>query len=65
LPALIALGLPANIANATSNVALLPGAAASAWGFRDELGPVAGLSVLLLATDHLLSRGWGVACCWS
>ena len=49
LPALIALGLPANLANATSNVALLPGAAASAWGFRDELGPVAGLSVLLLA----------------
>ena len=50
LPVLIALGLPANVANATSNVALLPGAAASAWGFRDELGPVAGLSVLLLAT---------------
>ena len=49
LPALIALGLPANLANATSNVALLPGAAASAWGFRDELGPVAGLSVVLLA----------------
>lgn len=49
LPALIALGLPANIANATSNVALMPGAAASAWGFRDELGPVAGLSVILLA----------------
>lgn len=48
LPALIALGLPANIANATSNLALLPGAAASAWGFRDELGPVAGLSVWLL-----------------
>jgi uncharacterized protein len=49
LPVLIALGLPANIANATSNVALLPGAAASAWGFRKELGPVAGLSVVLLA----------------
>lgn len=49
LPVLIALGLPANIANATSNVALLPGAAASAWGFRDELGTVAGLSVVLLA----------------
>ena len=29
LPALIALGLPANTANATSNVALLPGAATS------------------------------------
>ena len=49
LPALIALGLPANIANATSNVALLPGAGASAWAYRDELGPVAGLSVRLLA----------------
>lgn len=49
LPALIAMGLPANIANATSNVALLPGAATSAWGFRRELRPVAGISVLLLA----------------
>ena len=49
LPALIALGLPANIANATSNVALLPGAATSAWAFRKELGPVAGISVLVLA----------------
>jgi uncharacterized membrane protein YfcA len=49
LPALIALGLPANIANATSNVALLPGAATSAWGFKDELGPVAQISVRLLA----------------
>jgi uncharacterized membrane protein YfcA len=49
LPALIALGLPATIANATSNVALLPGAAASAWTFRDELHPVAGIAVALLA----------------
>lgn len=49
LPALVALGLPANIANATSNVALLPGAATSAWTFRDELGPVAGVSVRLLS----------------
>ncbi len=49
LPALIALGLPANVANATSNTALLPGAAASAWTFRDELEPLAGLSVKALA----------------
>jgi uncharacterized membrane protein YfcA len=48
LPALIALGLPATIANATSNVALLPGAAASAWTFRDELHPVAGIAVAVL-----------------
>ena len=50
LPALIALGVPANIANATSNVALLPGAGASAWTYRHELGPVAGMSVRLLAS---------------
>jgi uncharacterized membrane protein YfcA len=49
LPSLIALGLPANIANATSNVALLPGAAASAVEFRGELAPVGGMPVLLLA----------------
>ncbi|MEI9927459.1 MAG: sulfite exporter TauE/SafE family protein [Sphingomonas sp.] len=49
LPALIALGLPANVANATSNVALLPGAAASAWEYRDELGPLGGIDVRLLA----------------
>ncbi|MBA3896136.1 MAG: sulfite exporter TauE/SafE family protein [Sphingomonadaceae bacterium] len=49
LPALIALGLPANAANATSNVALLPGAATSAWAFRDELGPVGTVDVRLLA----------------
>lgn len=49
LPALIALGLPANAANATSNVALLPGAAASAWTFRDELAPLGGVPVGVLA----------------
>ena len=49
LPALIALGLPANIANATSNFALLPGAATSAWNFRDELEPIGGISVWVLA----------------
>lgn len=49
LPALLAVGLPANIANATSNVALLPGAAASAWTLRDELGPVGGVSWQRLA----------------
>lgn len=48
LPALITVGLPANAANATSNVALLPGAAASAWGFRDEIGPVGGVDIRIL-----------------
>lgn len=49
LPSLLAIGLPANTANATSNVALLPGAGMSAWAFRDELGPVGGVDVRLLA----------------
>lgn len=48
LPALIALGLPANVANATSNVALLPGAGTSAAEFRDELEPLGGLPVRAL-----------------
>ena len=52
LPALIAVGLPANVANATSNVALLPGGAASAWTYRDELGPIGGVGwrVLMVIT---------------
>lgn len=49
LPSLLAIGLPANIANATSNVALLPGAGTSAWAFRDELGPVGGVGWRTLA----------------
>lgn len=49
MPSLIAIGLPANTANATSNVALLPGAATSAWAFRDELAPVGGVDHRLLA----------------
>jgi uncharacterized membrane protein YfcA len=48
LPALIGVGLPSTAANATSNVALLPGAATSAWAFRDEIGPVGGVSPRLL-----------------
>lgn len=49
LPALLATGMPANLANSTSNVALLPGAATSAWAFRDELGPVGGVPYRRLA----------------
>lgn len=55
LPALIALGLPANIANATSNTALVPGAAASAWTFREELGPIGGVGWRVLAAITFIS----------
>lgn len=37
-PALVALGVPALTANATSTVALWPGALSSMWGYRGELG---------------------------
>lgn len=36
-PALIGLGVPPLVANATSTVALWPAAVASMWGYRDEL----------------------------
>ena len=36
-PALVGLGVPALIANATSTVALWPGTVASIWGYRDLL----------------------------
>lgn len=40
LPALIAAGVPSVQANASSTVALFPGGIASAWAYRDGLGPV-------------------------
>jgi uncharacterized protein len=52
LPALIALGVPSVAANTTSTVALFPGQLASAWTYRDGLGPVGevALKSLLIAT---------------
>ncbi|HEX8692942.1 MAG TPA: sulfite exporter TauE/SafE family protein [Longimicrobium sp.] len=37
-PALVGLGVPPLVANATSTVALWPGALGSMWGYREELG---------------------------
>src|SRR6266481_8968383 len=52
LPALIFAGVPSVQANASSTVALYPGGLASAWAYRDGLGPVGavGLRPLLLST---------------
>jgi len=49
MPALIALGLPGPIANATSNVALQPGAMSASWTYRKGLEPLGGISVRMLA----------------
>jgi uncharacterized protein len=43
LPALITAGVPSVQANASSTVALYPGGLASAWAYRDGLGPVCGI----------------------
>lgn len=48
MPALVALGLPSTEANATSNVALQPGALAAAWGFRHGLEPLGGVPIRAL-----------------
>ena len=48
MPALLAIGLPANIANSTSNFAVLPGAAMSSWSFRHERTPLGGVDLRVL-----------------
>ena len=53
LPALIASGLPAVSANASSTVALVPGSFTSAWVYRDQLGPVAGVPMPAMAAASL------------
>jgi len=52
LPALISIGVPSVQANASSTVGLYPGTAASAWAYRDGLGPVGPVPLrpLLLVT---------------
>jgi uncharacterized protein len=54
LPALIAAGVPSVQANASSTVGLFPGGVASAWAYRDGLGPVASVSLRLLAVATLM-----------
>lgn len=49
MPTLIALGLPSTVANATSNVAVQPGAVASAWAYRGGLAPIGGVGVRALS----------------
>jgi uncharacterized membrane protein YfcA len=49
MPTLIALGLPSTVANATSNVAVQPGAVASAYAYRAGLAPIGGIGVRTLA----------------
>ncbi len=57
-PALVGLGIPPIVANATSTVALWPGAVSSMWGYRDELAGARRWSVGF-AIPSLLGGGIG------
>ena len=54
LPALVFVGVPPVVANATGTVALLPGYAAGAWGFREDTQAPPGLSMRLLVVLSLI-----------
>ena len=54
LPALIAAGVPSVQANASSTVALFPGGLASAWAYRDGLGPIGAVSLRALLITTLV-----------
>ena len=59
LPALVFVGVPPVVANATGTVALLPGYAAGAWGFREDTEPPPGLSMRLLVVLSLVGGAAG------
>jgi uncharacterized membrane protein YfcA len=58
-PALLASGLPPTVANATSNAALLPGAAASAWTLRRHLTPFGPLPMRAMVAVTLAGGALG------
>ena len=61
LPALIYAGVPPVAANATGTVALLPGYASGAYGFRHDIEPVDGVGTLWLCAVSLVGGLAGAA----
>lgn len=61
LPALVAFGLSPVTANAVSRVALVPGAVAGAWVYRDELTPIGPASTKALTGTSVVGGGVGAA----
>ena len=59
LPALVFVGVPPVMANATGTVALLPGYIAGAWGFREDTAAPPGLSMRLLVVLSLVGGAAG------
>ena len=61
LPALVFVGVPPVVANATGTVALLPGYMAGAWGFREDTQPPPGLTMARLVVLSLIGGAAGAA----
>ena len=61
LPALVFTGVPPVVANATGTVALLPGYAAGAWGFKDDMAPPPGLPMKAVVLLALVGGALGAA----
>ncbi|MBP6251884.1 MAG: sulfite exporter TauE/SafE family protein [Rubrivivax sp.] len=61
LPALVFAGMPPVVANATGTVALLPGYASGALGFREDLQAPPGLSLRALTLLSLIGGAIGAA----
>jgi uncharacterized membrane protein YfcA len=59
LPALVFTGVPPVVANATGTVALLPGYAAGAWGFREDMQAPPGLTMRQSVVLSLLGGAAG------
>lgn len=59
LPALVAVGLSPVTANASSTIALVPGAVAGGWVYRRELTPVGGTSTTALTAVSVVGGGLG------
>ena len=60
-PALVAYGLPTQVANASTTMALLPGGLASAWATRHDLVPVGPAGLRAMATISLVGGAAGAA----
>lgn len=59
LPALVAVGLSPVTANASSTIALVPGAVAGGWVYRRELTPVGAASTTTLTAVSVVGGGLG------
>lgn len=59
LPALVAVGLSPVTANASSTIALVPGAVASGWVYRRELTPLGTTSTKALTAVSVIGGGLG------